>query len=166
MANVKFVQCLSGQVHPIAKSYIIDNSETIKQGDFVNLDTSGNCDRAAATELILGSVITVVDANGAPVAPDSGYEDRWTVASDNETVAKKRALVNVDPTAVYEVDFSANIGTTGGSVVGARFDLTDHDTVNEASATAGSAQVALVETISGDADRGRVVIVENQLLGV
>lgn len=165
MANVEFVQCLSGQVHPIAKGYVINNSATIKRGDLVSLDTNGNIVRATATNPILGSCVGVVDANGAAIAPDSGTEDTYTVASDNETVAMKKALVNVDPTAVYEIDFSAAIGTTSGSHPGARFDLTDHDTVNEASAGTGSAQVALVETTS-TTTRGRVVIVENQLLGV
>lgn len=165
MANVEFTQCLSGQVHPILKGYVINNSATIKRGDFVRLDTSGNAVRGTATANLLGGCMGVVDANGAPVAPDSGTEDTWTVASDNETVAMKKALVNVDPTAIYEVDFSAAIGTTGGSAAGARFDLTDHDTVNEASATTSSAQVALVEAVPGSTTRGRVVIVENQILG-
>lgn len=166
MANVEFVQCLSGQVNPIAKSYVINNSEAITEGDLVRLDTNGHVILATAGANILGSVIGVVTTNGGPVAYDSGSEDTWTVDSDNETVDQHKALVNVDPTAVYEIDFSADIGTTSGSVVGARFDLTDHDTVDESSAGTASKQVALVETISDDDDRGRVVILENQLLGV
>lgn len=171
--NVEYVYSLSGQTQPIMKSYVINNSATLKRGDFVRLDTNGNIIRATSTTNILGSVAGVIpdagdnsESGGAYVAPDSGTEDTWTVASDNETVAKKRALVNVDPFAVYRVDFSADIGTTSGSVVGARFDLTDHDTVNEASAGTGTAQVALIDTIHDDADRGEVMIVENQVAGV
>lgn len=164
-ANAKFCYCLSGQVNPILKSFVIDNSDTIKQGDLVMLNTDGHAVVGTATNLLLGWAETVVTSSGAPVAPDSGYEDRWTVDSDNETVDKHVVLVNVDPTAVYEIDFSAAIGTTSGSKVGARFDITDKDTVNEASATAGSAQVALVET-TDTTTRGRVVILESQLFGV
>lgn len=162
MANVTFAYCLSGQVHPICKSYIIDNSDALTTGDFVSLNTDGHVILATATNPILGSVEAVVDANGAPVAHDSGSSDTWTVASDNETVAMKRALVNVDPTACYEVDFSAAIGSTAGSKVGARFDLTDHDTVNEASAGTGAAQVSLVAT-TDVTTRGVVKIFEPQL---
>lgn len=164
--NVEYAYDLSGQTEPIVKSYVINNSATIKAGDFVRLDTNGNVVRATATTNILGSCQGVVDVNGGNVATDSGTNDTWTVASDNETVAMKKALVYVSPTAVYRVDFSGDIGTTSGSVVGARFDLTDHDTVDETSAGTGSAQVALVDTIADDADRGEVVIVENQLMGV
>lgn len=164
--NVEFRYCLSGQAHPITKGYVINNSAAIKKGDFVRLDTNGHIVRATATTNILGSVEAVYNSDGSPVAADSGTLDTWTVASDNETVAMKKALVNVDPTAVYAVDFSGDIGTTSGSVVGARFDLTDHDTVDETSAGTGSAQVALVATISGDADRGEVIVLENQLMGV
>lgn len=162
MANVKFAYCLSGQVHPICKSYVIDNSDALTIGDFVSLNTDGHVVLATATNPILGSVVGVVDANGGPVAFDSGSADTWTAASDNETVAGNKALVNVDPTACYEVDFSAAIGTTSGSKVGARFDLTDHDTVNEASAGTGGAQVSLVAT-TGTTTRGIVKIFEPQL---
>lgn len=162
MANVKFAYCLSGQVHPICKAYIIDNSDAITTGDFVSLNTDGHVVLATATNPILGSVEAVVESDGGPVEHDSGSSDTWTAASDNETVAKRMALVNIDPTACYEVDFSANIGTTSGSVSGAKFDLTDHDTVNEASAGASAAQVSLVAT-TDTANRGIVKIFEPQL---
>lgn len=165
MANVKFAYCLSGQVHPIAKGYIVDNSDVITMGDFVSLNTDGHAVLATATNPILGSVVGMVGPNGEPIAFDAGSADTWTAASDNETVAQNKVLVNIDPTACYEVDFSAAIGTTSGSKVGARFDLTDHDTVNEASAGTGSAQVALVAT-TDVTTRGIVCIVENQLMGV
>lgn len=162
MANNAFVYCLSGQVHPIAKSYIGYNSVAFKIGDFVSLDTNGFVVLATATNPILGSVVGVKTSAGAPVDFDSGSADTWTMSSDNSTVAKKEILVNVDPTACYAVDFSAAIDTTSGSAVGARYDITDKDTINEASATAGSAQVTLVATTSSTT-RGIVKIFESQL---
>lgn len=161
MANNTIVQSLSGQSFWPNKAYIGANSVVFKRGDFVALNTSGFLALATAGNPILGTVSGCQKTTKAPKAMDS-TPDQWTMTSDNQTVAKDEILVNVDPTQVVEIDFSADVGTTGGSVLGARYDLTDKDTVNEATAGTVSAQVALVETVPS-VSRARVVIVERQL---
>lgn len=163
MANNEFKYCLSGQVHPICKSFIGGNSVVFKKGDFVML-SGGFLVLATATNQILGTVEGCQTTGKAPHAMDS-TPDQWTMTSDNQTVAQDEILVNVDPTQVVAVDLSAAIGTTASSTIGFHFDLTDKDTVNEgsaAAATTNSCQVTLIEQLT--TTRGLFVIHERQLV--
>jgi hypothetical protein len=154
--NVAFKYCLSGQVHPIAKAYPVTNGVVYKKGDFVML-TAGLAVLATATNPILGSVEGVISATKAPVGADAGYTDQWT------GVTGQFVLVNVDPTAVYAVDLSAALHTTGAAHEGVHFDITDKDTVDESSATTSAAQLTLVSG-AADATRADFVIYERMLV--
>jgi hypothetical protein len=60
-------------------------------------------------------ICVAVSKNGIAVDPDSGTLDTFTVASDNQTVAKKYAILDISNNTLYTVPLDATAGTTTGS---------------------------------------------------
>ena len=126
----------------------------------------------AAGNTIIGVLISVGALAGPNVTPDSGTTDTWTVAADNETVAKKYAVIDASPWAIFSANLDATIHTTAAFGLGR---YCDPDTganagrIAEASVTATLAQgrgLSCVGVDSEDTARGLVVFgPEHFLLG-
>lgn len=160
----KYKGIKNGVTHPTTEEVIITNSATIQIGDMVRSYVDGFVEVAVAARPILGVVVGVVDSKGLPVDPDSGTLDTYTVASDNETVAQKRAVVITDRNALFSADVDGTIGTTNTSNLrGANLDLTDENSVAETSAVRNaSAQLYSYGTDPDDSTNLLVSIMESE----
>jgi hypothetical protein len=96
---------------------IIENSGVVQIGDKAEWDADGfilgGADSTAATDPV--GIVVGVGQDGAGIDPDSGTTDTFTVASDNETVGKKYAIIDVSNDTLYTVPLDAAAGTTTGS---------------------------------------------------
>lgn len=160
----KYKYTKNGVTHPNTEEVIITNSATIQIGDMVRSYVDGFVEVAVAARPILGVVVGVVDSKGLPIDPDSGTLDTYTVASDNETVDKKRAVVMTDRNAVFSGDVDGTIGTTNTSNLrGASLDLTDENSIAETSAVRNaSAQLYGYGTDPDDSTNLLVSIMESE----
>lgn len=77
---------------PTNLSLVGANSIVFQVGDLIRVNNAGRAALVTAGDLVLGVVTGVTDKNGAPVAPDSGTTDTYTMASDNVTVAQKKVF--------------------------------------------------------------------------
>ena len=128
MAGFSYKKSLAGNQQPVLVPFVIKNSVQLTVGDPVNVNTDGFADLAANNERIAGVVMGFTTKNGGQTTlTTSGTVANTTVtaASDNQTVAKVKALVCVDPFAQYELEADATLGTTTGSnLSGIYFDIT------------------------------------------
>ena len=101
----------------VPQKTIIENSGVVQIGDKVEWDADGfilgGADSTATTDPV--GIVVGVAKDGVPVDPDSGTTDTYTVASDNETVDKKYAIIDVSNNTLYTVPLDATAGTTTGS---------------------------------------------------
>ena len=123
---------------------IVANSEVIQIGDVVEWDADGFILPNNSAGGALVGVVTAVMAGDKAVDPDSGTLDTFTMAADNETVAKKYAVIDISGDSLYSADADATLGTTTGSdLPGYYLDLaTNSETTldeSSASATTGTA---------------------------
>jgi len=163
MAGFIFKKSLITKDSPVALSYIINNSETIQVGDAVALDTNGHITVGTAGEEVLGIVAGVTDSNGISIDADSGTTDTYTVASDNETSAQKKAQITADKMSLYSNDADGDLATTNLLQF---FDLIDENTIDQSSASDTSGQFQLISLNpdgDGDASKGLFKIAESQL---
>lgn len=129
---------------PILVDRIVTNSVTIAISDSVKT-ASGFAALGTAGAGVLGHVVALVGQDGLNPVSDGSFNGNlgaaYTVASDNQTVAQIKAVVDVDVNGLYSAEVDATIGTTTGSnLAGYRMDLVDEDTLDESSATANAAQ--------------------------
>lgn len=151
-------------------SKIIGNSSVLRVGEAVTINTSGFAVTCPAGTVVYGVVNSITSDNGAvPNTNGAGanfdpYGD-FTVAADNQTVAKYRVLIQTSKDAQYSVGLSAAAGTTTGSnIEGYRMDNTSGAQVlDEATATTGSAQFVSRGLDPSDTTRVIVQIYESQL---
>ena len=155
---------------PVWTSTIIANSGVIQLGDPVEVVQNGAGDGhivqrlSAVTDMILGVVRGVRRGDGTAISPDAGTADTYTVAADNETVAKIYAIVDVTPRAVYSAPFTGTIHTTVRFAGGVYCDLgvtTACDTIDETTCTSTLVQGRQVVALGPDPDnttRGLVMI--------
>lgn len=73
---------------------IIGNSVAMIVGAAVNWASTGFIGLGTAGSRVLGICQGVVGINGERLTPDSNTTDTYTVASDNQTVAKKKVLID------------------------------------------------------------------------
>jgi len=127
---------------PALRRYLGDNSAVIGIGDYVAEGTAGEAILATAGDRLLGVVVGFETKSGGQTDFDSGSLTDVTMAADNQTVAQEKVVVDINPLSLNSIPLSAAAGTTTGSdKSGVSFELTDHDTVNEASVkTDGTAQ--------------------------
>jgi len=115
---------------PMIQRVILDNDERVYIGDPVKKLASGHAEQAAAAGSIFGHVLDIVDKNNNSMfgstpsytgavtisgSPSSGYV---TVATDNETVDKIAALVDVSPFTIYSAPITGTMNTTDTSSAG------------------------------------------------
>lgn len=172
---------LAGTTGGALQDFIIENSATVTLGDAVDV-AAGYANRVAAGDRIMGVAVgfgrqlsngEVVpldqDAAGTFTATRSGNagvlnSETVVVASDNATVDKIVARVQIDPNMTY---FNDADDTLTQAMIGRYFDLnSDADDADVATEAAFSAQVILLEIDphnDADVSKGVFKIVESQL---
>ena len=95
---------------------IIVNSGVMQIGDKVEWSSGFVQTGAGSTAAVdpIGICVGVAQ-NGIAVTPDSGTTDTFTVAGDNQTVAKKYAIIDISENSLYSVGMDDVPGTTTGS---------------------------------------------------
>ena len=129
---------------PILVDRIVANSVTMGVGYSVKT-ASGFAALGTAGAMVLGHVVNIAGDNGLAPALDGTFlgnlGSTFAAASDNQTVAKVRVIVDVSQNSLYSAEVDAAIGTTTGSnLAGYRMDLADKDTLDESTAVATTAQ--------------------------
>lgn len=154
-------QIIGGDTVP--QSTIIVNSGVVQLGDKVEWSSGFIKGGAASTATIdpVGIVVGVAQ-NGIAVDPDSGTTDTWTVASDNQTVGKKYAIIDVSNNTLYTVPLDAAAGTTTGSnLAGYEFDAlaSDGSKIDESTAATNVTGAGSFNSWGVDPDNSSNVIV-------
>lgn len=134
---------------PVLRSEILANSITVTVYDSVKV-SSGFIALGTAGASVFGHVTGIrtntgvgLSSSGAAGAELGSYVGTFTTASNNQTVAKNRAEIDLSQFTMYSAELSAAIGTTTGSnLLGYRMDLTDEDTLDESTAATTTAQYA------------------------
>lgn len=132
---------------PILVDRVITNSVVCAISDSVKT-ASGFAALGTAGAAVLGHVVAIVGQDGLNPENDGSFNGNlgtaYTAASDNQTVAQVKAVVDVDTYALYSAEVDATIGTTTGSdLAGYYMKLVDEDTLDES--TAATARVVLSE---------------------
>lgn len=154
---------------PLLVERILTNSVAFAIGDSVRT-ASGFLALGTAGSRVLGHVEAFVGQDGLTPVKDGTFLGNFggvfTATSNNQTVAQVKARVDIDQKSLYSASLSAPAGTTAGSnTAGRNFDLTDEDTLNEASVVETTAQY-----YSHGLDRNREVnlvvnILESEVFG-
>ena len=156
---------------PVLRHEIVANSVVLTVSDSVKFDTDGFVALGTAGAAVLGHVMNIstnfgvgLSSSGAAGAELGSYVGTFTMASDNETVAKVRAEVDISQQTMYTAEVDATIGTTTGSdLAGYRMDLIDEDTLDESTAATSTAQYATWGTDPEDSTQAIVNIFESQV---
>lgn len=130
---------------------------------FVALGTTG--------ALVYGHVVGIgtdkgvgLNTTGAAGAAMGSFVNTYTTASDNQTVGKVRAEVDVSVFTVRSEITDDTLGTTTGSnLIGYCLDLTDEDTLDESTAATTTAQYNNLGVNPGNSARIDVIINESLL---
>lgn len=132
---------------PELREFLINGSAVVTVGDFAKVSGTAGEDSiapAAAGDRLAGVIVDIHTADGrTPSSNGAGgaFVDTYTAASDNETVAKVKVLVNVSTDCIYSGEASATPGTTTGSnKAGYTLDISDEDTIDESTAHASNSQ--------------------------
>lgn len=132
---------------PLLRSDIVANSVALVELDSVKL-ASGFVALGTAGVLVYGNVVAIVsdkglglNTTGVAGSAIGSFVGAFTMASDNQTVAKVRAMVDISKETFYSVTPDAAIGTTTGSNLnGYKTDIAGEDSTSESSAITGTAQ--------------------------
>ena len=122
---------------PLLVDRILTNSIKVAVGDSVRT-LAGFAALGVAAARVLGHVESLIGADGLTPVKDGSYlgniGEAYAVAANNQTVAQVRARIDIDTLSTYSADVSAALGTTAGSnLAGKNFNLTNEETINEAS---------------------------------
>ena len=158
---------------PVLRSEIAANSITLTVMDSVKF-ASGFVALGTAGALVLGHVVSIstdkgvgLNTTGAAGAEIGSFVGTYATASDNQTVAKVRAVVDISRYTMYSAEVSAAVGTTTGSnLAGYRMDLTDEDTLDESTAATTTAQYATWGLDPVNTARPIVTVYESQVFGL
>ena len=135
---------------PIVRREILANSITVTVMDSVKADTDGFVALGTAGKSVLGHVMGIgtdfgvgLNTTGVAGAEMGTYVGTFLTASDNETVAKVRADVDISQYSLYSGSAAAGtFGTTtaGSGEMNGHFDLSDEDELDETSYVLTTAQ--------------------------
>ena len=158
---------------PILRKQIVTNSVALVVSDSVTL-ASGFIALGTAGTIVFGHVYGIVKDSGVGLtvsgvagAAEGSYYGAFTMASDNQTVAKNRAECDISKLTLYSAEVDATIGTTTGSdLAGYRMDLIDEDTLDESTAATTTAQYGTWGLDATNSARAVVNIYESQVFGV
>lgn len=158
---------------PVLRREIVSNSITIVELDSVKL-SSGFVALGTTGALVFGHVVALstkegvgLETDGTAGAATGSYSGTYLTASNNQTVGKVKAEVDISKYSLYSADPDATIGTTTGSnLSGYKIDLVDEDDLSESSATTGTAQYNTWGVDPSDSGNAVVNIYESQVFGV
>lgn len=158
---------------PVLRREILANSITVTEFDSVKA-ASGFVALGTAGALVLGHVVGLVTRDGvgllttgAAGAAFGSFVGTYLTASDNQTVGKVKAELDISKFSLYGAEESAAIGTTTGSnLLGYKQDLTDEDTLDESTAALTTAQYNGWGVDPSDSAKALVNIYESQVFGV
>jgi hypothetical protein len=165
MPGFEYRRNLDGSIGaPTLLRQIGKNSVVFTVGDMVRINTSGFVDIVDADEDISGVCVGVVDTTGKAIDSDSGTIFDYTMASDNQTSAKKEVVFI--PALPHYLFYNDSSGTLAQTDVLKCADLADQDQVDQSSLADSQKQVQLVVwDPDGDADasKGLFRVVETHL---
>jgi len=137
---------------PVLRREIIANSQTMTQLDAVKVDTDGFIIPATAGAGFFGFMVGVgtdkgvgLNTTGAAGAEMGSFVGTFTTASDNETVAKVRAEIDISQNSLYLGTPAAGSfltpTTAGSDELDTYFDLSDEESIDETSVADTTAQL-------------------------
>jgi hypothetical protein len=143
----KQIGSLATNSAPVLRKSIITNSVVSTVLDSVKT-ASGFLALGTTGALVLGHIMSHVrkdgvglESTGVSGSASGSYVGTWTAASDNQTVGMVSALVDISKFTLYSVSLDAAAGTTTGSNLdGYNLDIATEKTLDESTATTGSAQ--------------------------
>lgn len=158
---------------PVLRSEILANSITVTIMDSVKF-ASGFVALGTAAATVLGHVEGIrsnlglgMTTTGVAGAAVGSFVGTFATASDNQTVAKVRAEIDVSQNTMYSAEVDATIGTTTGSnLAGYRMDLVDEDTLSEGSALTTILQYGTWGLDPSDSARAVVNILRSSIFNV
>ncbi len=128
---------------PILKKVILANSLATSRGDAVRVDAGVL--KAPTATVVLGHIVQHVTADGTPLINDGAgsieYNGTYTTASDNETVAKVAAQIDMSKMTTYTGDVDADI--PADSLLFTRLNLKDKDELTATGAPVSGGTYAL-----------------------
>lgn len=158
---------------PVQLSRIVANTITITVNDSVKL-ASGFIALGTTGALVFGHVMGLgtekgmgLNTTGIAGASIGSFIDTFATASDNQTVAKVKAVCDVSKFTLYSAEESAAIaGTTGSNLAGYTQDLSDEDTLLETSALTTTGQYMGHGVDPSNSAQAVVNVFESQVFGV
>lgn len=158
---------------PVLRAAIVANSVALVVNDSVKA-ASGFIALGTTGALVFGHVSSIqtqtgvgLETSGVAGAETGSFVGAFTMASDNQTVAKVKAHCNISKMQLYSADPNAAIGTTTGSnLLGYFTDISDEDNTAENSATTTTCQYFIWGVDPEDSGNHIVNIYESQVLGV
>jgi len=158
---------------PVLRTEILANSITVTELDSVKV-ASGFVALGTTGALVFGHVTGIATNKGVGM-PSTGiagaefgsFTGSFLTASDNQTVAKNRARVDISKQSLYSAELDATIGTTTGSnLLGYYLDITDEDTLDESTAATTTAQYFNWGVDPNNSAQAIVNIYESSVFGV
>lgn len=158
---------------PVLRRGILANSITVTEFDSVKA-SSGFVALGTTGALVLGHVVGLVTERGVGLnttgvagAAMGSFVGTYLTASDNQTVGKVKAEIDISKMSLYGAEENATIGTTTGSnLLGYFQDLADEDTLSESSAATTTCQYFGWGVDPEDSAKALVNIYESVVLGV
>jgi hypothetical protein len=148
---------------PVLKRLIIGNSQTLGVLESVK-NTTGFIVRGTAGVSVVGHALNIGTDKGVGLENFDSME--VVTDSDNTTVDKYKAEVDVSKMTLYSGLHDGTAGTTGRQVFGYMVDLADHDELDESTTHATTASQYLIWGQDGDEDNRAVVsIFESRIFG-
>lgn len=169
----KQVGSVGGEEAPILRRETLANSITSILGQAL-IATSGFAALGTTGTLILGhlrahSTLLGVGLNttGAAGAEMGTYVGTYLTASDNQTVGKVKAEIDISKETMYSADPDVAIATTTGSnLVGYHTDIADASLTDESTAATTTAQYFIWGVDANDSGNQVVSIYESVVFGV
>jgi len=169
----KVIGSLNPHGAPVLRQAILANSITATEEDAL-IASSGFAALGTTGTLILGHARALVtqegvglETTGAAGAETGSYAGTFTTASDNQTVGKVSAVVDVSKSTLYSADPDATVGTTTGSdLLGYHTDIADEDNTDENTAATTTAQYAIHGLDPADSGNHVVSVYESVIFGV
>lgn len=158
---------------PVLRSVILANSITVTEFDSLKA-ASGFATLGTTGVLVLGHVVALRTNDGVGLlttgvagASIGSYVGTYLTASDNQTVGKVKAEVDISKYSLYGAEEDATIGTTTGSnLLGYYQDIADEDTLDESTAATTTAQYFGWGVDPEDSSKALVNIAESLVFGV
>lgn len=159
---------------PVLRKAIITNSEATSVNYSVKL-SSGFITAGTAGALVFGHITAHetqfggvgMETTGAAGAATGSYVGTFTVAADNQTVAKVKAVCDISKMSLHSLSFETAIGTTAGSNLPGYFcDLDSAYNLDESDTTTTTMQYALWGVDPENSSNAIGNIYESQVFGV